>query len=80
MGVRDQRHCSISYRGRPIDYRSDNGHFWMTACDYQISTQTSQNLDVEQQIWIFIVTKSRFTNVSIPDLMHQEHTNSSIAW
>jgi hypothetical protein len=40
---------------------------------------TSQNLEVEQQIWIFGIRKSRFTNVFMIELMHQEQTSSSIA-
>jgi hypothetical protein len=46
----------------------------------QVPTPTSQNLEVAQQIWIFVTTKSRITNVSVVELTHQEQTNSSIAW
>jgi hypothetical protein len=35
-----------------IDYRCDNKRFWLSAHDCQVSTPTSQNLEVEQQIRI----------------------------
>ncbi len=38
---------------RPIDYRCDNRRFWLSADDCQLPTQTSQNLELEQQIPIF---------------------------
>jgi hypothetical protein len=60
-----------------IDYRCDNGSVWFSAHDCQVQTPTSQNLEVEQQIWSFgIIATSRITNVSMLDLMHQKQTKS----
>jgi hypothetical protein len=36
-----------------IDYRCDDGRFWLSAHNCQVPTQTSQNLELEQQIQIF---------------------------
>ncbi len=36
-----------------IDYRCDNRRFWLSAHNCQVPTPTSQNLELEQQIWIF---------------------------
>ncbi len=36
-----------------IDYRRDNGRFWLSAHNCQVATPTSQNLELEQQIRIF---------------------------
>ncbi len=37
----------------PIDYRCDDRRFWLSAPNCQVSTPTSQNLDLEQPIRIF---------------------------
>ncbi len=37
---------------RAIDYRCDNRRFWLSAHSCQAPTQTSQNLELEQQIRI----------------------------
>jgi hypothetical protein len=63
-----------------IDYRCEDGSFWLPAHDCQVPTPASQNLKVEQQIRIFGITISRITNIYMLELMHQEQTNSSIAW
>ncbi len=36
-----------------IDYRCYNWRFWLSSHDCQVPTPTSQNIEVEQQIWIF---------------------------
>ncbi len=36
-----------------IGYRCDNRRFWLSAHNCQVSTPTSQNLELEQQIRIF---------------------------
>jgi hypothetical protein len=36
-----------------IDYRCDNRRFWLSAHNCRVPTPTSQNLELEQQIWIF---------------------------
>ncbi len=36
-----------------VDYGCDNKRFWLSAHDCQVPTPTSQNLELEQQIWIF---------------------------
>ncbi len=36
-----------------LDYRSDDGRFWLSAHNCQVQTPTSQNLELEQQIRIF---------------------------
>jgi hypothetical protein len=36
-----------------IDYRCDIGRFWLSAHNCQVSTPTSQNLEIEQQIQYF---------------------------
>ncbi len=44
----------VKYRGRIIDYRCDNRRFWLSTHNCrQVSTPTSQNLELEQQIRIF---------------------------
>jgi hypothetical protein len=35
------------------EYRCNNRHFWLSAHNCQVSTPTSQNLELEQQIRIF---------------------------
>ncbi len=40
----------------------------------------SQNLEVEQQIRIFEISKWRIANISMLELMHQEQIKSSTAW
>ncbi len=35
------------------DYRFDNKRFWLSAHNCQVPTPTSQNLDLEQLIWVF---------------------------
>jgi hypothetical protein len=42
-----------TFPGKTIDYRCDNRRFWLSAHNCQIPTPTSQNLELEQQIWIF---------------------------
>ncbi len=37
----------------PIDYRCDDGRFWLSTHNCQVPTPTSQNLELEQQIRIF---------------------------
>jgi hypothetical protein len=37
-----------------IDYRCDSMNFWLSAHNCQIPTPTSQNLEIEQQIRIFV--------------------------
>jgi hypothetical protein len=64
----------------PIDYISHDGRFSSSAHDCQVPTPTSPNQAVEQQMCVFGITKSRNTNASMLELMHQEQTNSSIAW
>ncbi len=41
-------------RAETIDYRCDDSRFWLSAHDCQVPTSTSQNLELEQQIRIFI--------------------------
>ncbi len=45
----------LSYEqgARSIDYRCDNGRFWLSAHNCQVPTPTSQNLELQQQIQIF---------------------------
>jgi hypothetical protein len=38
---------------KTIDYRCDNRRFWLSAHNCQVPTPTSQNLELDQQIWIF---------------------------
>jgi hypothetical protein len=51
--------------GALIDYRCDKSRFWLSARNCQVSSPTSQNLELEQQIRIFYFL---------------EQTNSSIAY
>ncbi len=49
---------SLSIKPLPVqlklmDYRCDNRRFWFSAHNCQVPTPTSQNLELEQQIWIF---------------------------
>ncbi len=37
----------------PVDYRCDYGQFCLSAHNCQVPTPTSQNLELEQQVWIF---------------------------
>jgi hypothetical protein len=62
-----------------IDYRWDNGRFWLSFHDCPVPTTTSQNLEVKQQGRTFGIKKSKSTNVSMRELMHQEQTNLPIA-
>ncbi len=41
------------WAGTNIDYRCDDRRVWLSAHNCQISIPTSQNQDLEQQIWIF---------------------------
>ncbi len=54
--------------------------FLFSAHSCHVSTPSSQNLEVEQHIWVFANTKSWITNFSMPELMQHVQTNSSIAW
>ncbi len=54
----EKDHCVaalLSDRGEEkiIDFRCDNRRFWLSAHDCQVTTPTSQNLELEQQIRIF---------------------------
>jgi hypothetical protein len=62
-----------------MDYRYGDCLFWLSTHDCQVPAQTYPNVEVEQQIWIFEIFKSRNTNVFTLDVMHQGQTNSSIA-
>jgi hypothetical protein len=42
----------------PKDYRCDNRRFWLSAHNCQVPTPISQNLEIEQQIWILKQTNS----------------------
>ncbi len=53
---------------------------WLSANDRQVPTPTSQNLEVEQRIWVFGITKYRVTNGPMLELVHQGQANASIAW
>jgi hypothetical protein len=61
-----------------LKFTCDDDYFWLSARDCQGKTPNSQNL-VEQQVWIAVTTKSRFSNVSMLELMHQEQNNAPIA-
>ncbi len=45
--------CNTQHTVVPIDYRCDDRRFWLPAHNCQVSTPTSQNLELEQQIRIF---------------------------
>ncbi len=49
----ETRECSPPTLVITIDYRCDNRRFWLSANNCQIPTPTSQNLEIEQQVWIF---------------------------
>jgi hypothetical protein len=44
----------------------------------QVPIATAQNLEVEQLIRIFAFTKSKITNVSLRELMHQEQNTHEL--
>jgi hypothetical protein len=69
-------HCSVN----SIDYRRDDGRFWSPARDRSSSNPNFSNVEVDQQILIFEISKSRITNVSMLEVMHHEQTNSKVAW
>jgi hypothetical protein len=52
---------------------------YVFGCPNQVPSPTSENQEVEQQIWTFKITKSRIPDASMLELMHQKQTNSSVA-
>jgi SWI/SNF-related matrix-associated actin-dependent regulator of chromatin subfamily A protein 2/4 len=53
--ITDHNYKCVSKKVRvvTIDYTCDNRRFWLSTHDCQVPTPTSQNLEAEQQIWIF---------------------------
>jgi hypothetical protein len=64
---------------RCLGYGCDDGRFRFSVHDCHVPTQTSQNLEAEQQILVYGITKSRIVDVFMLELMHQEQTNLFIA-
>ncbi len=63
-----------------IDYRCDDGCFRLSAHNCQIPTQTSQNLEIEQQNWVFWNCKVKNYLFFMLELLRQGQTNSLIFW